>query len=107
MLVQIQERDMALNQARDELEARVQERTAALRAANRELEAFSYTVAHDLRGPLDAVQGMVYLLDGMEKEVRPGGRPEVLDQLRTSTRSMAALIDDLLNLSRASTVALK
>jgi signal transduction histidine kinase len=107
MLVQIQERDRALNQARDELEARVQQRTAALRAANRELEAFSYTVAHDLRGPLDAVQGMVYLLDGMEKEVRPGGRPEVLDQLRSSTRSMAALIDDLLNLSRASTAALK
>lgn len=107
MLVQIQDRDTALNRARDELEARVEERTAALRAANRELEAFSYTVAHDLRGPLDAVQGMVYLLEGMEKEVRPGARAEVLEQLRSSTRGMAGLIDDLLNLSRASTAALK
>ncbi len=107
MLVQIQERDTALNRARDELEARVQERTAALRAANRELEAFSYTVAHDLRGPLDAVQGMVYLLNGPEKEQREGEREEILEQLRVSTHAMAGLIDDLLNLSRASTTTLK
>jgi signal transduction histidine kinase len=107
MLVQIQERDTALNRARDELEARVQERTAALRAANRELEAFSYTVAHDLRGPLDAVQGMVYLLNGPEKEQRDGEREEILEQLRVSTHAMAGLIDDLLNLSRASTTTLK
>ena len=107
MLVQIQERDTALNRAREQLEARVQERTAALRAANRELEAFSYTVAHDLRGPLDAVQGMVYLLDSLEREKREGDRGEILEQLRGATRNMASLIDDLLNLSRASTTALK
>ncbi len=107
MLVQIQERDTALNRAREQLEARVQERTAALRAANRELEAFSYTVAHDLRGPLDAVQGMVYILESLEREKREGDRAEILEQLRQATRNMASLIDDLLNLSRASTVALK
>ena len=107
MLVQIQERDTALTRAREQLEARVQERTAALRAANRELEAFSYTVAHDLRGPLDAVQGMVYLLETMEREKREGDRSEVLEQMRQTTHNMASLIDDLLNLSRASTAALK
>jgi signal transduction histidine kinase len=107
MLVQIQERDTALNRGREQLEARVQERTAALRAANRELEAFSYTVAHDLRGPLDAVQGMVYLLEGLDREKRAGDRAEILEQLRQATRNMALLIDDLLNLSRASTTALK
>ena len=107
MLVQIQERDVALSRARDELEQRVQERTAALRAANRELEAFSYTVAHDLRGPLDAVQGMVYILEGLERDPRSGDRREILEQLRQATRNMASLIDDLLNLSRASTAALK
>jgi signal transduction histidine kinase len=107
MLVQIQDRDTALNRARDELEARVQERTAALRAANRELEAFSYTVAHDLRGPLDAVQGMVYILEGLERDPGTGDRGEILEQLRQATRNMASLIDDLLNLSRASTAALK
>jgi signal transduction histidine kinase len=107
MLVQIQSRDMALNRARDQLEVRVQERTAALRAANRELEAFSYTVAHDLRGPLDAVQGMVYILESLEREEREGERREILEQLRQATRNMAGLIDDLLNLSRASTAALR
>lgn len=107
MLVQIQERDTALNRARDQLEVRVQERTAALRAANRELEAFSYTVAHDLRGPLDAVQGMVYILEGLDREHREGDRQEILEQLRQATRNMASLIDDLLNLSRATTAALK
>jgi signal transduction histidine kinase len=107
MLVQIQERDTALNRAREGLEVRVQERTAALRAANRELEAFSYTVAHDLRGPLDTVQGMVYILEGLGAEDRAAERAEILRQLRQSTHGMALLIDDLLNLSRASTAALK
>jgi signal transduction histidine kinase len=107
MLVQIQERDTALNRGREQLEARVQERTAALRAANRELEAFSYTVAHDLRGPLDAVEGMVYILEGLDREQREGDRREILDQLRQVTRNMAGLIDDLLHLSQASTAALK
>jgi signal transduction histidine kinase len=107
MLIQIQERDTALNRARESLEVRVQERTAALRTANRELEAFSYTVAHDLRGPLDTVQGMVYILESMAGEDRVAERAEILKQLRQSTHGMALLIDDLLNLSRASTVALR
>lgn len=107
MLVQIQERDTAVRTARDQLETRVQERTAALRAANRELEAFSYTVAHDLRGPLDAVQGMVYILETLEREKRDVDRGEILEQMQQATRNMTGLIDDLLNLSRASTTALK
>jgi signal transduction histidine kinase len=107
MLAQIQERDTALNRGREQLEARVEERTAALRVANRELEAFSYTVAHDLRGPLDAVQGMAYILESLEREKKEGDRAEILGQLRLATRNMASLIDDLLNLSRANTAALK
>lgn len=107
MLVQIQDRDTALNRAREELEVRVEERTAALRAANRELEAFSYMVAHDLRGPLDAVQGMVYLLEGSDREGREDDRAEILEQMQQVTRGMTSLIDDLLHLSRASTAPLK
>jgi signal transduction histidine kinase len=106
MLVQIQERDTALNHARGELELRVEQRTAALRAANRELEAFSYMVAHDLRGPLDAVQGMIYLLETSNRE-KQQGEGEIFEQMRQVTHGMTSLIDDLLHLSRASTAPLK
>ena len=107
MLAQIQERDAALNEARAGLEARVEERTSELQAANRELEAFSYTVAHDLRGPLDAVSGLVFLL---AQSVGGAGDPTVqpmLEQLKTSTVNMGLLIDDLLHFARASTTPVK
>ncbi|MGC1782635.1 MAG: ATP-binding protein [Acidobacteriaceae bacterium] len=107
MLTQIEQRNSALRQARDELERRVQERTAELKAANRELEAFSYTVAHDLRGPLDAIGGIGFLLQqGYSDHIDTEGK-EMLDRLRQTSGKMAALIDDLLNLSRAGTSALE
>lgn len=107
MLSQIQERDAALTEARDQLELRVEERTSELQAANRELEAFSYTVAHDLRGPLDAIAGIVFLLAQGTETCADDASRQMLAQLKISTGNMAALIDDLLNFSRASTVPLK
>lgn len=107
MLVQIEQRDLALRNARDELEERVQERTTELKTAVRELEAFSYTVAHDLRGPLDAVSGIGYVLQKDYAESMRTDGQEMLQSLRNSSTRMANLIDDLLNLSRAGTSGLE
>jgi signal transduction histidine kinase len=106
MLQQIQQSETALRKSRDELEQRVEDRTAELRAANRELEAFSYTVAHDLRGPLDSITGLAYLLAGASSQRDPSSL-EMIQRLQESTKNMSALIDDLLNFARASTSPLK
>jgi signal transduction histidine kinase len=84
----------------EELETRVETRTAELRAANRELEAFSYSVSHDLRAPLRAVDGFSrILLEDHAKQLDAEGR-RLLDVVRSNTRQMGQLIDDLLSFSR-------
>jgi signal transduction histidine kinase len=103
MLDQIQQRDTALTHIQAGLEVRVEERTAELRAANRELEAFSYTVAHDLRGPLDGAGGIAYLLEKAAKTRGDSAGQGLLEQLRFSISHMGSIIDDLLNFARAAT----
>ncbi len=101
MLEQIQERDRALEESRNVLEQRVQERTAALTDANKELEAFSYSVAHDLRGPLQYVANIVFLLRNSGVVLENAETSALIEKLAASTDGMSTLIDDLLNLSRA------
>lgn len=102
MLDDIQERDKALEQSRTALEERVQQRTAELSAANKELEAFSYTVAHDLRGPLEIIGNLGFLLKESHGDQLDANAQHFLDELINTTRMMSSLIQDLLNLSRAS-----
>jgi len=106
MLEQIQERDRALLASRDELEQRVEDRTTELRSANKELEAFSYSVAHDLRGPLDTIGNTSYLLRNADPAGLDPHTLELLQMLPRATNRMSTLIDDLLNLSRSKSAVL-
>jgi light-regulated signal transduction histidine kinase (bacteriophytochrome) len=102
MLDDIQERDQQLEQSRAVLEERVEQRTAELSEANRELEAFSYTVAHDLRGPLDNISNIGFLLQQAYGDQVDADGKRFIDELLSGTKKMSTLIKDLLNLSRAS-----
>jgi signal transduction histidine kinase len=106
MLTEIQQRDAALEQSKASLELRVEERTAQLQAANRELEAFSYTVAHDMRAPLQTLTNICYLIQQTDHGEFSGDRAPMLVQLNASVEAMSTMIDDLLDLSRSTSSAL-
>ena len=90
-----------------QLEQRVIERTYQLEAANKELEAFAYSVSHDLRAPLRAVDGFsrIVLEDYGDKLDTEGKR--MLGLIRDNTQKMDRLISDLLNLSRVTSGELR
>jgi signal transduction histidine kinase len=106
MLQQIEFRDQELRKAHGELEQRVQERTTQLVIANKELEAFSYSVSHDLRGPLETINGFVHLLQTKYGPTLDSDGREYLQYVRQAARRMSELIEDLLNLSRVTTTAM-
>ncbi len=89
------------------LEERVRQRTAELQAAyneleasNRELQSFSYSVSHDLRAPLRAIDGYSrLLLQDYAPKLDKDGR-FYLENVRQAAQRMGVLIDDLLTLSR-------
>ena len=89
-----------VRQLNADLEQRVGERTAELKAANHELEAFSYSVSHDLRSPLRAIDGYSQVvLDKFGPQLPDDGR-RYLQTIRAGAQRMGALIDDLLTFAR-------
>jgi Cu+-exporting ATPase len=89
------------------LEERVYERTAQLEESNKELEAFAYSVSHDLRAPLRAIDGFSRILQqDYGRQVDDEGR-RFLNIIRDNTSKMDHLITDLLALSRVSRSELK
>jgi signal transduction histidine kinase len=85
---------------RKRVEEKIKRVNTDLVAANKELEAFSYSVSHDLRGPLRSIDGFsqAVLEDYLDKLDARG--QDYLRHVRAATQRMGALIDDLLNLSR-------
>ena len=84
----------------EELEQRVRRRTAQLEAFNSELEAFSYSISHDLRSPLRAIDGFSQiLLQDYGDELDVEGK-SYLRRVSAASHRMGQLIDDLLDLSR-------
>ena len=89
-----------IHQLNVELEQRVRERTIQLEAANKELEAFAYSVSHDLRAPLRAMDGFsAALLSDYPDRLDEKGR-HYLERIQEASRRMGQLINDLLKLSR-------
>jgi PAS domain S-box-containing protein len=84
----------------EELEMRVQQRTAQLEEANKELEAFAYSVSHDLRAPLRAIDGFGLALQEDYYDLFDKQAKNYIDRIRTNSQRMSTLIDDLLNMSR-------
>ncbi len=85
---------------KNELESRVHQRTAELEVANKELEAFTYSVSHDLRAPLRAIDGFSRkVVMGYADKLDDEGR-RLLQVVRDNAQKMGKLIDDLLAFSR-------
>jgi light-regulated signal transduction histidine kinase (bacteriophytochrome) len=84
------------------LERRVVERTAQWEATNKELEAFAYSVSHDLRAPLRAIDGFSRILLEEHASQLPEEAHHYLDVVRSNAVQMGNLIDDLLAFSRLS-----
>ncbi len=91
-----------LRQLNSELEQRVAGRTAALEQANKELESFSYSVSHDLRAPLRAIDGFSHILsEEYDAMLGEQGR-RYTGTIASNAKRMGQLISDILDFSRMS-----
>ncbi len=92
--------DKIIRKLNAELEQRVLERTSQLEEANKELESFSYSVSHDLRAPLRAIDGFSRIVMEDHSDALPAEAKAYLNLVRDNTRHMGRLVDDLLTFSR-------
>ena len=95
-------RDREIQTLNVSLERRVAKRTAQLESANQELEAFSYSVSHDLRAPLRAIDGFVRVLAGPEASSDEALREKAQERVIGSVKRMNSLIEDMIGLAQVS-----
>ena len=107
MLATLQEQNKTIIDDAESLELKVGERTKELAIANQELEAFSYSVSHDLRSPLRAIDGFSKaLLEDYGHELDHSAH-DYLKRVRKASQKMGELISSLLQLSRVTRKELK
>ena len=110
MHLDITDRNIAEEQVKSlnaDLEIKIKKRTADLEKANKELEAFSYTVSHDLRSPLQVINGYSSILEQKYKDTLNDDGRMLLKGIKDNTLHMAQLISDLLNFSHLGQAELK
>lgn len=96
-----------MTQALRDAFARIELSNRELAALNKEIEAFSYSVSHDLRGPLRSMDGFsLALLEDHGASLDAQGQ-DYLQRIRAASQRMARLIDELLGLSRVTRAELK
>ncbi len=95
-----------LHKFNENLEHRVEQRTAALQEANNEMNSFSYSVSHDLRAPLRAIDSFTAMLVEQYEHIFDADAKHLLSLVRSNTTKMDQLIGGLLTLSRIGTQGL-
>jgi PAS domain S-box-containing protein len=91
---------IAFRQEIEHLNASLRQRTRDLEATNQELEAFSYSVSHDLRAPLRAIEGFARLLHEAESQRLAEESASYLRRIQENAQRMQRLIQDMLTFSR-------
>ncbi|MFO0726280.1 MAG: PAS domain-containing protein [Myxococcota bacterium] len=95
-LTELRRRDDALY----ELNLKLQNKAGELERVNKDLESFAYSVSHDLRAPLRAIDGFSRILGEAHAQKLDGEGLELLTEVRSNAQRMGHLVDDLLSFSR-------
>jgi PAS domain S-box-containing protein len=106
-ITEIKNAENAIRTLNEELEQRVKERTVELEAVNKELESFAYSVSHDFRAPLRALDGFSASLTEKYNEQLDEQGLHYLSRIRNAAIYMSNLVDDLLKLSRVTRTEIK
>ena len=100
-ITELKQMEEKINELNRNLESRVIERTALLEAANKDMEGFSYSISHDLRAPLRAINGFSKILHEEYVDKLDDEGKRLLNVVADNAHKMGQLIDDILAFSRA------